>query len=102
MEPAPKPAPEPAPAAAAAKKAAKKATKATEPAAPAARPEGPPAKAWVEGTGAVCPDSHPVKAKMSSHLFHLPGMFAYDRTKPDRCYENAEAAEADGLHRAKR
>ena len=43
-----------------------------------------------------------MKAKLSSRLFHLPGMFAYDRTRPDRCYADAEAAEADGLHKAKR
>ena len=40
--------------------------------------------------------------KLSSKLFHLPGMFAYDRTKADRCYASAEDAESDGLHRAKR
>jgi len=59
--------------------------------------------AWVtpdpDGT---CPTSHPVKAKLSSKLFHLPGMFAYARTKPDRCYRDEAAAEADGLQKAKR
>ena len=29
-------------------------------------------------------------------------MFAYDRTKPDRCYADAPAAVADGLTSAKR
>jgi hypothetical protein len=43
-----------------------------------------------------------VKAKLSSRLFHLPGMFAYNRTKPDRCYSDEEAATADGLTKAKR
>jgi hypothetical protein len=59
---------------------------------------------WVapEAGGLVCPTSHPVKGKLSSKLFHLPGMFAYDRTKPDRCYRDEEAAVADGLRRAKR
>jgi hypothetical protein len=61
-----------------------------------------PATAWVEPSGDVCPQTHPVKAKLSSKLFHLPGMFAYDRTKPDRCYANEAAAEADGLTKAKR
>lgn len=61
-----------------------------------------PAMTWVEPTGAVCPPSHPVKAKLSSRLYHLPGMFAYARTVPDRCYGTAEEAEADGLVRAKR
>jgi hypothetical protein len=46
--------------------------------------------------------SHPVKAKESSRLYHLPGMLAYERTRPDRCYASAEAAEADGFVRAKR
>ena len=32
----------------------------------------------------------------------LPGMFAYDRTRPDRCYPDAATAEADGLRPAKR
>jgi hypothetical protein len=60
------------------------------------------AAAWVEPTGAVCPPSHPVKAKLSSRLFHLPGMFAYARTVPDRCYRGEAEAEADGLRKAKR
>ncbi|MGH9273695.1 MAG: hypothetical protein ACRDZU_03520 [Acidimicrobiales bacterium] len=58
--------------------------------------------AWVEPTGEVCPTSHPVKAKLSSKIFHLPGMLNYDRTKPDRCYRDATAAEGDGLRAAKR
>jgi len=58
---------------------------------------------WVvpDDSGAVL-TSHPVKAKESSRLYHLPGMLAYDRTRPDRCYLTAEAAEADGFVRAKR
>jgi len=79
--------PAPAPKKAAAKKTTKKAE---------------PAVAWVEPSGGVCPESHPVKAKLSSRLYHLPGMFAYPRTKPDRCYRDGDAAEADGLTRAKR
>jgi hypothetical protein len=39
---------------------------------------------------------------MTSKIFQLPGMFAYDRTRPDRCYRNEEAALADGLRKAKR
>jgi hypothetical protein len=35
-------------------------------------------------------------------LYHLPGMLAYDRTHPDRCYPSPEAAETDGFTRAKR
>ena len=52
--------------------------------------------------GGICPTSHPVKAKLSSKLFHLPGMFAYARTHPDRCYLDEASAEADGLRKAKR
>jgi hypothetical protein len=61
-----------------------------------------PAVLWVEPTGDVCPTSHPVKGKLTSKIFHLPGMLNYDRTKPDRCYRDAPAAEADGLRPAKR
>lgn len=50
----------------------------------------------------MCPQSHPIKAKLSSKIFHLPGMLAYDRTNPDRCYGDPGAAEADGLRPAKR
>src|SRR5579875_3025022 len=70
----------------------------TAPAAPTAG-DGP---AWVEPIGTACPPTHPVKAKLSSHLYHLPGMLAYRRTHPDRCYRDAEAAERDGFVRAKR
>jgi hypothetical protein len=82
------------------------------PAAPTARaipdPDAPAAprpvaeRAWVEPIGDVCPTSHPVKAKLASKIFHLPGMANYERTKPDRCYVDAAAAEGDGLRAAKR
>ena len=49
----------------------------------------PAAKRWVEPTGGVCPATHPVKAKIGSKIFHLPGMANYERTKPDRCYVDA-------------
>jgi hypothetical protein len=62
-----------------------------------------PAPSWVvPEPGGACPASHPVKGKLKSKLYHLPGMFAYDRTNPDRCYADEAAAEADGLRRAKR
>jgi len=57
---------------------------------------------WVEPVGPACPPSHPVKAKLTSRLFHLPGMAAYARTRPDRCYADAGSAETDGFTRAKR
>lgn len=88
---------EPAPA----KKApAAKATKAT--AKKAAAKKKPLVALWVAPTGDVCPTSHPVKAKLASKIFHLPGMLNYDRTKPDRCYRDAGSAEGDGLRPAKR
>lgn len=59
-------------------------------------------KAWVEPARGVCPTSHPVKAKLASKIFHLPGMLHYERTNPDRCYVDAAKAEADGLRAAKR
>jgi hypothetical protein len=68
----------------------------------AGAPEVTPQASWVEPNGSACPATHPVKAKMSSGIFHLPGMVAYDRTSPDRCYVDAEAAQADGLRQAKR
>jgi hypothetical protein len=50
----------------------------------------------------ACPASHPVKAKLRSGIFHEPGGASYGRTIPDRCYQDATAAEADGLRRAQR
>jgi hypothetical protein len=58
--------------------------------------------AWVEPQGDACPASHQVKAKLSSGIYHVPGMLNYDRTTPDRCYIDVAAAEADGLRPAKR
>ena len=57
---------------------------------------------WVDPDGNICPDTHPVKGKLSSKIFQVPGNFAYDRTNPDRCYESADAATADGMRPAKR
>lgn len=62
----------------------------------------PASPSWVEPKGTTCPASHPVKAKLASGVFHLPGMMHYDRTKPDRCYADPASAEADGLRQAKR
>ena len=50
--------------------------------------------------GAV-PDSHPVKVKVSSGIFHVPGGRFYERTSADRLYPNAESAEADGYRPSK-
>jgi predicted component of type VI protein secretion system len=57
---------------------------------------------WVEPVDRACPVSHPVKAKMSSRIFHVEGGLNYARTKPDRCYRDPAAAEADGLRKAAR
>jgi hypothetical protein len=76
--------------------------------APAPPPQPTPpapstARSWVEASSdGACPSTHPVKAKLSSRIFHLPGMFAYERTNPDRCYATEDAAVADGFRKAKR
>lgn len=90
--------------AAPAKKAPKKAAKAAKSTKKAAKKAAKehPAVAWVEPVGGICPPSHPVKAKLSSLIYHLPGMVAYERTRANRCYTDAAAAEADGFFRAKR
>jgi micrococcal nuclease len=85
----------PAPKKAAAKKAAKKVAKATKKASSSP-------KAWVVPQGQVCPLSHPIKVKIASRIYHLPGMLAYTRTNPDRCYATETAAKRDGFSPAKR
>ena len=58
--------------------------------------------AWVEPRDGSCPASHPVKAKIASHIFHVPGGQSYERTHADRCYVDPAAAIADGFRPAKR
>ncbi len=60
------------------------------------------AEPYVETTDGSCPSSHPIKAKMSSGIYHEPGSAMYERTSADRCYVDAAAAEADGLRPSKR
>jgi hypothetical protein len=73
------------------------------PAATAATPAPPtPTAAWVEPVDGACPATHPVKAKLSSGIFHVPGGQNYERTHADRCYRDAAAAEGDGLRRSQR
>jgi hypothetical protein len=74
---------------------------ATEPVAAQAAP-ATGGDAWVEPTDGTCPASHPVKAKMSSKIFHVEGGLNYTRTHPDRCYRDPAAAEADGLRKSAR
>ena len=50
----------------------------------------------------ACPDSHPIKGKLTSGIYHEPGGLNYTRTRADRCYLDAAAAESDGLRAAKR
>jgi hypothetical protein len=70
---------------------------------PAKRTESTPAAPWVEpADDGACPDTHPVKAKIASGIFHVPGGLNYPRTRPDRCYIDAATAEADGLRPSKR
>lgn len=78
---------------------------------PGVDPEGGPEvegelsgiEAWVEADdGGACPASHPVKAKLASGIFHVPGGLSYERTRADRCYLDPDAATADGLRQAKR
>ena len=52
------------------------------------------------GDGSV-PEGHPIKVKLSSGIFHVPGGRFYERTRADRCYPTAAAAEADGYRRSK-
>jgi hypothetical protein len=64
----------------------------------AAAPEGD----WVDpDPEGDCPLSHPVKTKLRSGIYHLPGGASYDRTNADRCYTDAGAAESDGYRGSK-
>ncbi len=100
-EPAPEPQPPSPSAAKAANKAAPAAKKAKAPAPKAATLKRTLAP-WVDPEGNTCPSSHPVKAKLATRIFHVPGGISYERTTPDRCYQSPEAAEADGLRASKR
>ena len=68
------------------------------------QPRSPAAddRGWVEPDAATCPESHPVKAKLASGIYHEPGGANYARTVPDRCYRDPDTATADGLRPAKR
>jgi hypothetical protein len=57
---------------------------------------------YLEPVGGACPPSHPVKAKLASGIFHVPGGQSYERTTPDRCYLDGAAAMRDGLRASKR
>lgn len=57
---------------------------------------------WVEPIDGACPSGYPVKANDSSHIYHVPGGQFYERTVPERCYTDPQAAEADGYRAARR
>jgi hypothetical protein len=38
----------------------------------------------------------------ASGIFHVPGGLSYDRAKPDRCYNDEDAAADDGYRKAKK
>jgi hypothetical protein len=57
---------------------------------------------WAEPIDGDCPPGFPVKAKVTSGIFHVGGGASYDRTRPDRCYRTPAAAEAHGLRAARR
>ena len=59
------------------------------------------AVAWVAPVAGACPDGYPVKANRSG-IFHVPGGQFYERTVPERCYPDPQAAEADGYRPARR
>jgi hypothetical protein len=77
---------------------------------PGAVAEGTPARApvatapaapWVAPVDGACPEGYPIKANDNSGIYHAPGGRFYERTRPERCYATAEAAEADGYRRSK-
>jgi len=55
----------------------------------------------VPGPDGVVPDSHPIKVKVTSGIFHVPGGRFYERTSADRLYPSAESAEAAGYRPSK-
>jgi large subunit ribosomal protein L17 len=68
----------------------------------AAVDDEPAPTGWVAaGEGLEPPQGFPVKVKVSSGIFHVPGGRFYDRTNADRFYATADEAEADGYRRSK-
>ncbi len=62
----------------------------------------PEPAAWIApGPDGTVPDSHPVKVKVRSGIFHVPGGRFYERTRADRLYPNTVSAEADGYRPSK-
>ncbi len=62
----------------------------------------PAQSSWQEPSDdGTCPTTHPIKGKLASGIYHVPGGANYDRTQADRCYVDEEAALRDGLRRSK-
>ncbi|MBV8949761.1 MAG: hypothetical protein JOZ99_02720 [Actinobacteria bacterium] len=57
---------------------------------------------WAEPVDGDVVPGYPVKGKVGSGIYHVPGGLSYARTIPDRCYATPQDAEADGLRPAKR
>jgi hypothetical protein len=54
----------------------------------------------------TCPKSHPIKGNINSRkktmIYHAPGGYYYDRTKPEKCFISEQDAKAAGFRRSKR
>ena len=70
-------------------------------AAPTKKPGAKSTATWSAPVDGSCPDGYPVKAN-SSGIYHVPGGQSYDRTVPERCYPDPQAAEAAGYRAARR
>ena len=65
-------------------------------------PTPPGDGSWVNPVDGNCPVTHPIKAKLTSGIYHEPGGGNYERTRAERCYVDPDAAIADGLRAPKR
>lgn len=75
---------------------------AAPPAAAGDAPRPAAVRSWVEPVGNLCPTTHPVKAKLGSKVFRLPGKPGYETSRPDRCYASEGAARRAGFTEAQR
>jgi len=82
--------------------AAEPANVATVATAPAVTEAVAEARSWADPVDGACPSGYPVKANTSSRIYHVPGGQFYERTVPERCYTDPQAAEADGYRAARR
>jgi hypothetical protein len=69
---------------------------------PDAEPQPPTDGTWVNPIAGDGPLTHPIKAKLTSGIYHEPGGGNYERTRAERCYVDPDAAIADGLRAPKR